>query len=164
MQEPRCWERTDRAIRLIDVVCRLFQRPSSAGSDQTGSQNAGRQRILALALGYQDLIDHDELRHGPTVAVLAGKQSARRKDCAPLAGKSTARLARAGQGAADAYCSLPLHGGGGLAAGESRRRIECQPRLAILGSITALSAVPIKKSASFQIGVGAAQNCPAPVH
>src|SRR5262249_52873371 len=47
------------------------------------------QRIFALALGYEDLIDHDQLRHDPTMAVLAGKLAARRKDCAPLAGKST---------------------------------------------------------------------------
>jgi hypothetical protein len=47
------------------------------------------QRVFALALGYEDLVDHDELRHDPAMAVLAGKLSARRKDCAPLAGKST---------------------------------------------------------------------------
>jgi hypothetical protein len=47
------------------------------------------QRVLALALGYEDLLDHDELRHDPIMAVLAGKLSARRKGCAPLAGKST---------------------------------------------------------------------------
>ena len=35
------------------------------------------------------MVDHDQLRHDPTLAVLAGKLSARRKDCAPLAGKST---------------------------------------------------------------------------
>ena len=42
-----------------------------------------------IALGYEDLVDHDQLRHDPTLAVLAGKLAARRKDCAPLAGKST---------------------------------------------------------------------------
>lgn len=47
------------------------------------------QRIYALALGYEDLNDHDELRHDPVLAVLAGKLAARRTDCAPLAGKST---------------------------------------------------------------------------
>src|SRR5262249_13240988 len=40
-------------------------------------------------LGYEDLVDHDQLRHDPTLAVLAGKLSARRKNCAPLAGRST---------------------------------------------------------------------------
>jgi hypothetical protein len=36
-----------------------------------------------------DLNDHDELRHDPVLAVLAGKLAAKRSDCAPLAGKST---------------------------------------------------------------------------
>ena len=47
------------------------------------------QRVLCIALGYEDLIDHDELRHDPVLAVLAGKLSAKRRCCAPLAGKST---------------------------------------------------------------------------
>jgi len=33
--------------------------------------------------------DHDELRHDPMMAILAGKLAARREDCAPVAGKST---------------------------------------------------------------------------
>jgi hypothetical protein len=47
------------------------------------------QRVFGIALRYEDLVDHDQLRHDPTLAVLARKLSARRKDCAPLAGKST---------------------------------------------------------------------------
>jgi hypothetical protein len=47
------------------------------------------QRVVGIALGYEDLIDHDELRHDPVMATLAGKLAARRSDCAPLAGKST---------------------------------------------------------------------------
>jgi hypothetical protein len=47
------------------------------------------QRICGIALGYEDLVDHDQLRHDPVLATLAGKLEARRKDCAPLAGKST---------------------------------------------------------------------------
>ena len=48
------------------------------------------QRIFGLALGYEDLNDHDELRKDPTFAVLAGKLSpVLRTDCEPLAGKST---------------------------------------------------------------------------
>jgi hypothetical protein len=47
------------------------------------------QRVVGIALGYEDLNDHDELRHDPAMAVLAGKLAARRSDCAPLAGKST---------------------------------------------------------------------------
>jgi len=45
--------------------------------------------VYGIALGYADLNDHDELRHDPLMAVLAGKLEARREDCAPVAGKST---------------------------------------------------------------------------
>ena len=47
------------------------------------------QRVFGIALGYEDLNDHDELRHDPLMGVLAGKLAARREDCAPVAGKST---------------------------------------------------------------------------
>ena len=47
------------------------------------------QRIFGIALGYEDLNDHDELRHDPVMAMLAGKIKAGRTDCAPVAGKST---------------------------------------------------------------------------
>ncbi len=54
------------------------------------------QRIYALALGYEDLNDHDDLRHDPLLAVLAGKKDPlgrdRRRDedrGKALAGKST---------------------------------------------------------------------------
>jgi hypothetical protein len=48
-----------------------------------------RQRVMGLAMGYEDLNDHDRLRHDPVLALLAEKLEARRKDCAPVAGKST---------------------------------------------------------------------------
>ncbi len=54
------------------------------------------QRTFGLALGYEDLIDHDDLRHDPLLAVLVGKpdptgqQRLRQRDQGkPLAGKST---------------------------------------------------------------------------
>src|SRR6516225_10119088 len=48
------------------------------------------QRIFGLALGYEDLNDHDALRKDPTFAVLAGKLSpVLRTHCEALAGKST---------------------------------------------------------------------------
>jgi hypothetical protein len=47
------------------------------------------QRVFGISLGYEDLNDHDQLRHDPVMAVLAGKLAARRDDCAPVAGKST---------------------------------------------------------------------------
>ena len=47
------------------------------------------QRVFGLALGYEDLNDHDHLRHDPVMAILAGKLEARRKDRDAVAGKST---------------------------------------------------------------------------
>lgn len=47
------------------------------------------QRVFGMALGYEDLNDHDQLRHDPVMGTLVGKLAARRRDCAALAGKST---------------------------------------------------------------------------
>ena len=54
------------------------------------------QRVYGLALGYEDLNDHDELRRDPMMALLVGKEDLtgegrrRREDKGkPLAGKST---------------------------------------------------------------------------
>jgi len=44
-----------------------------------------RQRVIGLALGYEDLNDHDQLRHDPLIATLVEKADPRRT----LAGKST---------------------------------------------------------------------------
>src|SRR6516162_94863 len=40
------------------------------------------QRIFGIALGYEDLNDHDELRHDPVLGLASGKLEARRIDCA----------------------------------------------------------------------------------
>lgn len=55
-----------------------------------------KQRVFALALGYEDLNDHDQLRADPLLAVLVGKSDptgqdriAARDRGKPLAGKST---------------------------------------------------------------------------
>ena len=47
------------------------------------------QRVFGIALRYEDINDHDELRHDPIMALLAGKLAARREECAPVARKST---------------------------------------------------------------------------
>ena len=45
------------------------------------------QRLLAL--GREDLNDHDRLRQDPAIGAVLGKTEPARSDCAPLAGKST---------------------------------------------------------------------------
>ena len=47
------------------------------------------QRVYGLVQGYEDLNDHDQLRHDPMFAVALGKLSASDAVGAPMAGKST---------------------------------------------------------------------------
>jgi hypothetical protein len=47
------------------------------------------QRVFAIALGYEDLNDHEALRHDPLMAVLAGKTDPAPQEGFALAGKST---------------------------------------------------------------------------
>ena len=80
---------TDRAIRLVDRFAACFHDARSAELVEHQVRTLVGQRVFGIALGYEDLVDHDELRHDPMLAVLAGKLAARRKNCAPVAGKST---------------------------------------------------------------------------
>jgi hypothetical protein len=80
---------TDRAVGLIDRFAQCFSDSrSEALIEHTVATMIG-QRVFGIALGYEDVVDHDTLRHDPMMAVLAGKLTARRKNCAPVAGKST---------------------------------------------------------------------------
>jgi DDE family transposase len=80
---------TDRAIALIDRLAACFTDRRRAELIEHEVVTLVGQRVFALALGYEDLNDHDDLRHDPVMAVLAGKLDAKRKNCAPVAGKST---------------------------------------------------------------------------
>jgi Transposase DDE domain group 1 len=80
---------TDRTVRLVDRFAECFADSRAPELIEHTVRTLVGQRVFALALGYEDVVDHDALRHDPALAVLAGKLSARRKDCAPLAGKST---------------------------------------------------------------------------
>ena len=80
---------TDRAIGLISRFAECFidrRRPELV--EHLVPTLVG-QRVFGIALGYEDINDHDDLRHDPVMAVLAGKLQAWRADCAPVAGKST---------------------------------------------------------------------------
>ena len=80
---------TDRAIGLMDRFAACFHDERRRELIEHEVATLVGQRVFAIALGYEDLNDHDELRHDPMMAVLAGKLEARRADCAPVAGKST---------------------------------------------------------------------------
>src|SRR5947208_9873836 len=80
---------TDRAIGLMDRFASCFHDERRQELIEHEIVTLVGQRVFGIALGYEDLNDHDELRHDPLMAVLAGKLEARRQDCAPVAGKST---------------------------------------------------------------------------
>ena len=79
-------------VRQVDRRLRLLQRFAGCfvdGRDPERIEHALAamlaQRVYGLVLGYEDLNDHDQLRHDPLLGVLAGKRDLN----APLAGKST---------------------------------------------------------------------------
>ena len=80
---------TDRAIGMMDRFAACFHDVRRAELIEHEVATLVGQRVFAIALGYEDLNDHDELRHDPMMALLAGKLTARRAECAPVAGKST---------------------------------------------------------------------------
>lgn len=79
----------DCTLRLTERVAACFQDGRDPDLIEHTVRTLVMQRIVAIALGYEDLNDHDQLRRDPVLATLAGKLTARRKGCEPLAGKST---------------------------------------------------------------------------
>ena len=80
---------TDAAIGLIDRLAGCFADHRRPELIEHSVRTLIGQRVFGLALGYEDLNDHEQLRHDPVMGALLGKLTARRKQCAPLAGKST---------------------------------------------------------------------------
>lgn len=80
---------TDRAIRLIERVAACFSDGRDPGQLIHALPTLVGQRIVAIALGYEDVNDHDTLRRDPVLALFSDQLQPKRKDCAPLAGKST---------------------------------------------------------------------------
>ena len=79
----------DRALGLFDRVAACFTDHRDPRLTEHSVRTLVAQRITGIALGYEDLNDHDELRRDPVLALLSGRTEGRRKGCAPLAGKST---------------------------------------------------------------------------
>jgi len=90
-------------LREVEAKTRILRRFAACFTDHRDPERIEHsvyellaQRIFALALGYEDLNDHDALRHDPLLAVLVGKadltgQDRRRREDRgkSLAGKST---------------------------------------------------------------------------
>jgi hypothetical protein len=80
---------TDRVIGLVDRFAGCFNDYRRQELIEHRVATLVGQRVFGIALGYEDLNDHDDLRRDPVMAVLAGKLEAGRANCAPVAGKST---------------------------------------------------------------------------
>ena len=77
---------TDRAIGLIERFAQCFTDHRDPELIEHEVRTLVGQRVFGLALGYEDLNDHDHLRHDRLLAVMLGKLEAKRSDCAPIAG------------------------------------------------------------------------------
>src|SRR5260370_10689570 len=77
---------TDRAIRMMDRFASCFHDERRPEYIEHEVVTLVGQRVFGIALGYEDLNDHDELRHDPLMAVLAGKSGTSRQGWAPGGG------------------------------------------------------------------------------
>jgi hypothetical protein len=75
----------DRRIRLLGRFADCFRDGRDAARIEHSVAEMVAQRVYGLALGYEDLNDHEQLRRDPLLALIAGKRDL---DTA-LAGKST---------------------------------------------------------------------------
>lgn len=79
----------DQAIGLLDQLTGCFEDRRNQNAIEYPLRVLLGQRVLGMALGYEDLIDHEQLRHDPLIGAMLDRLQAGRKGCALLAGKST---------------------------------------------------------------------------
>lgn len=77
---------TNQRLRLLERFGQCFLDRRDPARIQHTVQEMVAQRVYGLALGYEDLNDHDQLRQDPLLQMMAGKPEL---ETEPLAGKST---------------------------------------------------------------------------
>jgi hypothetical protein len=90
---------TDRRLNLLPRLAQCFLDGRDPDRIQHSVAEMISQRVYAVALGYEDLNDHEQLRQDPVLRLLAGKQDLEE----PLAGKSTLNRLELSTGTADRY-------------------------------------------------------------
>ena len=87
---------TDQRIQLLKRLAECFTDGRDPEQVEHRLEQLLAQRVFGLALGYEDLNDHDQLRADPLLAVMAGcadvtgqRRKQERDRGNPLAGKST---------------------------------------------------------------------------
>jgi Transposase DDE domain group 1 len=94
---------TDRAIGLVDRFAACFRDGRDPRRVAHELPTLVGQRVFGIALGYEDLVDHDELRRDPVLGAVLGRLEAKRPGLAPLAGKSTLNRLEHAPAGADRY-------------------------------------------------------------
>jgi Transposase DDE domain group 1 len=96
---------TDQQIRLIERFAGYFTDQRAADLVEHRVPSLVGQRAFGIALGYEDLIDHDQLRHDPVMAVLGGKLAGIvNLGCRGMLFVSAARQLRSGNTSACLLC------------------------------------------------------------
>jgi hypothetical protein len=90
---------TDRHLNLLPRFAQCFLDGRDPERILHTVQEMVSQRVYALALGYEDLNDHEQLRQDPVLKLLAGKQDLEQA----LAGKSTLNRLELSAGTPDRY-------------------------------------------------------------
>ena len=90
---------TDERLDLLPRLAQCFLDGREQDRVQHSVQEMISQRVYGLALGYEDLNDHEQLRSDPLFSVLAGHEELDK----PLAGKSTLNRLELGDGREDRY-------------------------------------------------------------
>jgi len=78
--------RTDQRLNLLGRAAACFDDHCDPLLIKHPVKQLLAQRVYGLALGYEDLSDHDQLRHDPLLGLVSGRQHPGEE---PLAGKST---------------------------------------------------------------------------
>jgi Transposase DDE domain group 1 len=97
---------TDRRLNLLPRLAACFQDRRAPWLVSHSVSELVAQRVYALALGYEDLTDHDQLREDPLLGVLSGKPQAGQE---PLAGKSTLNRLELGGEEPSRYKKIQYH-------------------------------------------------------
>jgi hypothetical protein len=89
----------DRRLNLLPRLARCFLDGRQPLLVKHSVAEMVSQRVYGLALGYEDLNDHEQLRQDPLLKVLAGKRDLEE----PLAGKSTLNRLELSDGTPNRY-------------------------------------------------------------
>ena len=82
-------KQVDRQLGITEKFAQCFEDWRVARRVEHSVDQMVAQRIYALVQGYEDVNDHEQLRHDPMFGVAVGKLKSRHSRCAALAGKST---------------------------------------------------------------------------